>query len=83
MLAKLPAVSGYDLSSIKLIMCAAAPISPEIVKVLASKYGCDVMQGFGMTECFCSHVTPPDLVRQNNKYGSVGIVLPFFEAKVL
>ena len=83
MLAKLPVVEQYDVSSIKTVVCAAAPLSRDVIETLTNKFGWQVMQGFGMTECFASHLTREnDDLKLIDKAGSIGILLPFFEAKV-
>ena len=82
MLSKLNLVDDYDLRSVKVVLCAAAPLSPEVVEKLIHKFGWELMQGFGMTESLCTHVTPRGEKRLE-KPGSVGLLMPFSEAKVI
>lgn len=82
MLAKLPQTDQYDLSSVNGIICAAAPLGWSVAEKLTDKYGWDVMQGFGMTECLATHFTPRGQQELAGKAGTIGVVLPFFEAKV-
>ncbi|KAF0676294.1 AMP-binding protein [Profundibacterium mesophilum] len=49
-LAKHPAVEEYDLSSVETIMSGAAPLGAELADACAARLGCDVIQGYGMTE---------------------------------
>ncbi len=79
LLAKHPATEGFDLSSVKAIISSAAPLSLEIIETIIKKYKWDVLQGYGMTECtLATHFIPPG----RPKNGSVGMVMPFYEAKV-
>lgn len=79
LLAKHPAADNFDLSSVRAIVSSAAPLSLEIIKTIISKYKWDVLQGYGMTECtLATHFMPPG----QRKYGSVGMIMPFFESKV-
>jgi acyl-CoA synthetase (AMP-forming)/AMP-acid ligase II len=58
-LAEHPAVDDYDLSSLRVITCGAAPLGAELARACADRLGCRVKQGFGMTElCGASHVAP-------------------------
>lgn len=79
LLAKHPAANNFDLSSVRAIVSSAAPLSLEIIKTIISKYKWDVLQGYGMTECtLATHFMPPG----QRKYGSVGMIMPFYESKV-
>jgi 4-coumarate--CoA ligase len=49
-LAKNPVVDKYDLSSLKTIVSAAAPLSEGIEKAVTKRLGCLVKQGWGMSE---------------------------------
>ena len=81
-LAKHPLVEQYDLSSVRIIGSGAAPLGPELERACAERLGCDLYQGYGLTEVAgASHVNiapvPPA------KQGSVGPVLPNTESKVI
>ena len=47
-LAKHPMVSQYDLSSLKVIMSGAAPLSADLAQEAAQRLGCLVLQGYGL-----------------------------------
>src|SRR5262249_33721262 len=49
-MAKSPAVGEFDLSSVRLVFCGAAPLGEDVARELAAKLGCPVVQGYGMTE---------------------------------
>ena len=71
-LAKHPLVDSFDLSSLRSIMSGAAPLDEELGNAVAARLGCQVVQGYGMSELSpVSHITPPDGGR-----GSIGSVAP-------
>jgi len=78
---KNPLVQKYDLSSVKYIGCGSAPLSQaleEEVKTVLK--GSIILQGFGMTELpAMTTLMPNDQV----KLGSVGVLLPSVEAKIV
>jgi acyl-CoA synthetase (AMP-forming)/AMP-acid ligase II len=49
-LAKTPAVAKYDLSGLRALFSGAAPLSAAIAQTAADRMGCDVLQGYGLTE---------------------------------
>lgn len=80
-LLKHPFVAKYNLSSLRYIACGAAPLSPEVHKGILEKFPLQMINGWGMTECFStgSRVplgTPP-------RIGSVGLLQPGSEAKIV
>lgn len=71
-LAKHPIVDQYDLSSVKQIFSGAAPLGGEIAEAAAERLGCEVAQGYGMTEL--SPVTHA-VADGDYKEGSVGTLV--------
>ncbi|KWX21420.1 AMP-dependent synthetase [Mycolicibacterium wolinskyi] len=60
-LAKHPLVDSYDLSSLRGIMSGAASLDAELGHAVAKRLGCNVVQGYGMSELSpVSHITPHD-----------------------
>lgn len=81
-LVKHPLVDKYDLSSLRLINSSAASLGTELQQQCAQRIGCVVTQGYGMTEAcagICAQPDEPSKIR----VGSVGLLLPNMEAKVL
>ena len=81
-LAKHPAVEKFDLSSIRLVFSAAAPLGAGITDEASAKLNCPVAQGYGMTEASpVTHLSPTegDLI----KSGSIGRVIPSTEVKII
>ena len=71
-LAKHPVVDEFDLSSIKVIFSGAAPLGGDLSDEAAARVGCEVTQGYGMTELSpITHATIPG----QSKPGSVGITM--------
>jgi 4-coumarate--CoA ligase len=72
-LAKHPMVDNYDLSALRQVFSGAAPLSAELSIECGARIGCDVVQGYGMTELSpVSHLTPPGMF----KPGSCGVTAP-------
>jgi 4-coumarate--CoA ligase len=79
-LAKHPVVANYDLSSLKSVFSGAAPLSAELAIECGTRLGCEVVQGYGMTELSpVSHGTPPGRF----KPGSVGMTIPNTEVMIV
>jgi acyl-CoA synthetase (AMP-forming)/AMP-acid ligase II len=81
-LARSPLVDSYDLSSLDVIVSAAAPLSRDLAKAVADRLGVTVVQGYGMTESSpCTHGIPAD--RPDIDLGSIGVLMPNVEARVV
>ena len=79
-LAKHPAVGDYDISSLRQVLSGAAPLGAEVAEEASGRIGCEVVQGYGMTELSpISHATPPG----NFKPGSVGLTVANTEARIV
>jgi 4-coumarate--CoA ligase len=82
MLAKRPETTKYDLSSLRNILCGAAPLSKELQnEVTALLKGGKVVQTWGMTEVTCSALHVPG--GMDDRSGSVGLIDPNCEIKLL
>ena len=74
-LAKHPLVDNYDLSSVRIIGSGAAPLGLELEQACASRLGCEIYQGYGLTEVAgACHVNTSPVPAA--KQGAVGQVLP-------
>jgi acyl-CoA synthetase (AMP-forming)/AMP-acid ligase II len=79
-LAKDPLVDQFDLSKLTLVNSGAAPLSAELALEAGARLGCEVIQGYGMTELSpTSHRTP----RGQSKPGSVGTSIPNTETMII
>ena len=80
-LAKDPAVERYDVSSLRVVACGAAPLSAELARSCAARLGCRVKQAYGMTELGgCSHCAPDGGA---DRHLSIGRPLPGVECRVV
>lgn len=78
--AKHPLVDQYDLSSLQTVFSGAAPLGAELAQEAAERVGCEVVQGYGMTELSpVSHATPPG----NFKAGSSGLTVANTECRLV
>lgn len=79
-LAKHPIIDRYDLSSVRQIFSGAAPLGGELAQEAATRCGCTVAQGYGMTELSpVSHAIPEGTVRP----GSSGTLIPNTRARLV
>jgi acyl-CoA synthetase (AMP-forming)/AMP-acid ligase II len=81
-LAKHPLVDRYDLSALESVFSGAAPLDASMERACAERLGCEVVQGWGLTE------TSPVVTTNHNtpdgpRPGSVGVLLPNTEARVV
>lgn len=71
-LAKSPLVDNYDVSSLKVIWCGAAPLSKESQDAVQKRIGIPVIrQGYGMTEGTLAFTGQTD---DHHSSGSVGVI---------
>ncbi|WP_431047685.1 4-coumarate--CoA ligase family protein [Streptomyces sp. P1-3] len=82
-LAKDPAVDAHDLSSLRYVMCAAAPLDAELAEACARRLGVPpLLQAYGMTELSPgSHAVPR--CAKDVPPGTVGRLMPSTEMRVV
>jgi acyl-CoA synthetase (AMP-forming)/AMP-acid ligase II len=81
-LAKHPIVDSYDVSCIENVLSGAAPLDAELGHAVGKRLGCEVRQGYGMTELSpVSHAIPRD--KPDMDLNSVGVALPNTECKLV
>jgi 4-coumarate--CoA ligase len=79
-LSRHPMVDEFDLSHLRLMNSGAAPLKAELAAEASKRLGCEVVQGYGMTELSpVSHLTPAGSFRP----GSVGITAPCTETLIV
>ncbi|KAJ8674328.1 hypothetical protein QAD02_005590 [Eretmocerus hayati] len=80
-LAKHPIVDRYDLSSVKIIWCGAAPLSREVEDAVKKRLNNpEIRQAYGMTETTLGVLKIPE---NCVKPGSAGKLMPGVKAKVI
>lgn len=81
-LARQPIVDQYDLSSVRLITCGAAPLGEDLEEDCGKRLDCGIIQGYGLTEVAgACHIRA--LGSDLDRPGSVGPVLQNTECKVI
>ena len=79
-LAKAPIVDDYDLSSLRQIFSGAAPLGAELAAEAGERVGCEVVQGYGMTELSpVSHCT----VEGDYRPGTSGVTVSNTETRIV
>ena len=79
-LAKHPVVDDYDLSHLRWLLCAAAPLGPEVTNAIEARLNVAMRQGYGMTEASpASHYTGPS----ERRPGKVGTLVPNTECRII
>jgi acyl-CoA synthetase (AMP-forming)/AMP-acid ligase II len=80
-LAKQPLVDEFDLSSLRSMLSGAAPLDAELARACAERLGCEVVQGYGLTETSpVTHLTP---LGSGGRPGSIGLLAPSTEARIV
>ena len=80
--AKSPLVDKYDLRNLRLLVSGAAPLKADLAMAASARLGCQVVQGYGLTET--SPVTHAARVRADPlDAASIGPPVPNTEAKVV
>ena len=79
-LANAPIVDDYDTSSIRQIFSGAAPLGAELAAQASERLGCEVVQGYGMTELSpVSHST----VEGDFRPGTSGVTVSNTECRIV
>jgi 4-coumarate--CoA ligase len=75
-----PAVDHVDLSSLRQVMCGGAPLDAEVAARAAERLGCEVTQGYGLTEASpITHTTPLG----QDRPGASGMAVPNTEVRIV
>ncbi|OBT43643.1 hypothetical protein VE00_05241 [Pseudogymnoascus sp. WSF 3629] len=80
-MAKHPSFSLYDVSSIRMVMSGAAPLTRELIDQVYARLGIRIKQGYGLSE------TSPNMFQGtwddwNIDIGTCGVLLPNQEVKI-
>ena len=74
-------IDSYDLSSLKVLISGSAPLSLASMQAFEKKTGAIISEGYGLSEASpVTHFSNMDLPK---KEGSIGMPLPFTEAKIV
>jgi long-chain acyl-CoA synthetase len=81
LLTALPEADAADLSSLRLVICGAAPTPPELIKRFEARFGVVLVEGYGLSEGTCaSTINPYDGLR---KPGTVGLPMAGQEVAIV
>ena len=79
-LAKHPAVDQFDLTSLRQVFSGAAPLGADLAAAASQRVGCEVVQGYGMTELSpVSHST----LEGDFRPGTSGITVSNTEIRII
>jgi acyl-CoA synthetase (AMP-forming)/AMP-acid ligase II len=81
-LAKHPIVDRYDLSGMRGLMSGAAPLGAAVAGLARDRLGCEVMQGYGMTELSPVSHSNPDPPATIDR-ASIGPPIPNTECRLI
>ncbi|EXJ55644.1 hypothetical protein A1O7_08573 [Cladophialophora yegresii CBS 114405] len=81
MFAKRPETAKYDISSLRQLLCGAAPLKSDLQNEIMERFNVTIVQGWGMTETTCAGIMMPGMTKDLT--GSIGHLLPNTEAKML
>jgi fatty-acyl-CoA synthase len=69
-----------DLSSLRFVICGAAPLSPELISQFERATGVIIVEGYGLTEATCTVALNP--INGERRAGSVGLPMPFQRVRI-
>lgn len=79
-LAKHPLVDRFDLSFLRQVNSAAAPLGADVAEAMGARLGTAATQGYGMTELSpVSHVSP----QGHGKPGASGVTIPNTQCRIV
>lgn len=81
MLAKRPEASKYNLSSIKYVLCGAAPLYEDLQNHVMKRFGFVICQGMGLSETTASAFISPGY--REDSEGSIGNLIPNTAARLV
>jgi acyl-CoA synthetase (AMP-forming)/AMP-acid ligase II len=81
-LSKNPIVDNYKLPKLNTIFSGAAPLGEELTRACMDRLGCNIRQGYGLTETSpVTHSSPAPPIEI--RFGSVGVPAPNTECKII
>ncbi len=75
-----PNLKNYDISSLRALISGGAPVPPTVVEKYQELTGCNLVEGFGMSETISATILNP---LDRNKLGSIGVPMPAVEIRVV
>ncbi|TQC43027.1 AMP-dependent synthetase [Rhodococcus sp. WS4] len=81
LLAALPDDVRPDTSSLRFGICGAAPAPPQLLTRFEARYGCPILEGYGLSEGTCATTLNP--IAGPRRAGTVGIAFPGQEIRIV
>jgi len=75
-----PNLKNYDISSLRALISGGAPVPPVVVEKYQSMTGCNLVEGFGMSETISATILNP---LDRNKLGSIGVPIVAVDIRVV
>lgn len=70
-----------DISSLRFLVCGAAPLSVELFQRFEAYTGMKIIEGYGLTEGTCVSTVNP--LHGERKIGSIGLRVPYHQMKII
>lgn len=64
-----PGLEQYDLSSLDTFMCCGSPLPLEVKRVFPERFGCRLIELYGLTEGLCTILSPEDFAAKIQSVG--------------
>jgi long-chain acyl-CoA synthetase len=81
LLSTLPQEMAYDVSSLRMAVCGAAPMPAELIARFEQRFGVPLVEGYGLSEGTCASTINP--LHGPRKPGTVGLPFPGQEVAVV
>ena len=65
----LPGLDRYRLDSLDTIMCCGSPLPLAVKEAFPRRFGCDLIELYGLTEGLCTILSPEDFARKPESVG--------------
>jgi long-chain acyl-CoA synthetase len=79
-LLNLPDADQYDLSSLRMCICGAAPMPVEVFTQFEAKFKARIVEGYGLSEGTCASTINP--LEGQRKIGSIGLPFPGQDVRI-
>ena len=70
-----------ELASVRLAVSGAAPLSPKVLSAFRERFGIDIWEGYGLSEC--APAVTSNAVGPKPKPGSIGLPIPGVEVRLV
>ena len=64
-----PGLERYDVSSLETLMCCGSPLSLTVKRAFPERFGCKLIELYGLTEGLCTTLAPEDFTAKTDSVG--------------